>query len=204
MMRRSDNDYDHHILKAIASGQRITQRSLSKEMGVALGLTNLLIRRLVAKGYVRVAGMGSRHVLYLMTPAGLKALGHATRQSLENTVHLYTQTREQIRMSLSAVSERCEIDAIGQKRVVFYGAGDVAEIAYVSLQGTDLTLIGVIDDRRKGKFFGIPISAPEQLSANGAGLFPNAHVVVTSVRHSEIIRARLEALGVPHSRVSAL
>lgn len=203
-MPRLEDHHNHQILQAIASGERVTQRSLSTHLGVALGLTNLLVRRLVAKGYVKMAGMGTRHIRYLMTAAGWEALGHATRQSLENTVHLYTQTREQIRTSLSGVSERCETDAAGQKRVVFYGAGDVAEIAYVSLQSTDLTLVGVVDDHRTGRFFDVEICRPEQLSANALGGVPFAHVVVTSVRHAETIRARLDARAVPHSRVSCL
>lgn len=173
-------------------------------MGVALGLTNLLIRRLVAKGYVKVAGMGTRHVLYLMTPAGWEALGRATRASLENTIHLYTQTREQIRTTLSAVSERCAVDHTGQKRVVFYGAGDVAEIAYVSLQGTDLALVGVVDDNRRGRFFDLTIVGSEHLSADAFSGVSYSHVVVTSVRHSTAIQARLDARDVPRSRVSCL
>lgn len=204
LLRRSDNEYNRHILQAIASGERITQRSLSSDIGVALGLTNLLIRRLVAKGYVKVSGIGTRHIRYLMTASGWEALGHATRQSLENTVHLYTQTREQIRTSLSRVSELCQTDATGQKRVLFYGAGDVAEISYVSLQSTDLALVGVVDDRRTGRFFDVEIVSPDQLSANTLGSIPYAHVVVTSVRHAETIRARLDERRVPRSRVSCL
>src|SRR6185369_5962312 len=123
-MPSSETKYDRKVLQAIASGERVTQRSLSTELGVALGLTNLLIRRLVAKGYVKVAGIGTRHIRYLMTAAGWDALATATRQSLENTVHLYTETREQIRASLSAISARCEAGADGRKRIVFYGAGD--------------------------------------------------------------------------------
>jgi DNA-binding MarR family transcriptional regulator len=141
-MPRSEAEYDRKVLGAIASGQRVTQRGLSSELGVALGLTNLLVRRLVGKGYVKVSTMGTRHVRYLMTPAGWEALAHATRLSLENTLHLYTETREHIRSSLSAISERCNSNGSGQKRVVFYGAGDVAEIAYVSMQTTDLTMVG--------------------------------------------------------------
>jgi hypothetical protein len=201
---RSETEYDRKVLQAIASGQRVTQRSLSSDLGVALGLTNLLMRRLVARGYVKVAGMGTRHIRYLMTASGWEALAHATRQSLENTVHLYTQTREQIRSSLSAISERCDMDAAGQKRVVFYGAGDVAEIAYVSLQSTDLTLVGVVDDRRTGRFFDVAICPPEQLSADTIGGVPYAHVVVTSVRHADSIRARLDERAIPRSRVSCL
>jgi hypothetical protein len=194
--------HDHRLLHAIAFGQRVTQRSLARELGVALGLTNLLIRRLVAKGYVRMAGMGTRHVQYLMTAAGWRALGRATRQSLENTVHLYTQTREQIRTSLAGISERCVRHADGRKRVVFYGAGDVAEIAYVSVQRTDLTLVAVVDDTRTGRFFELQIERPERLAAAaGDGA---VHVIVTSVRHARAIRARLDALEVPRARVSSL
>src|SRR5204863_9462867 len=119
--------------------------------------------------------------------------------SLENTVHLYTQTREQIRSSLSRISSRCDADAAGQKRIVFYGAGDVAEIAYVSLQTTDLTLVGVIDDRRTGQFFQLPICPSEQLAAGTIGAVPYGHVVVTSLRHADKIRARIEGRGVPAS-----
>lgn len=203
-MPRSEPDYDRRVLEAIASGRRFTQRSLSTELGVALGLTNLLIRRLVAKGYVKVAGMGTRHIRYLMTAEGWDALATKTRDSLENTVQLYTQTREQIRGSLSAISDRCDTDASGQKRVVFYGAGDVAEIAYVSLQSTDLTLVGVVDDRRTGRFFEMEIRPPEQLGEQALGTVPYAHVVVTSLRHADTIRARIERRGVPTERVSCL
>jgi DNA-binding Lrp family transcriptional regulator len=201
-----EHEYDRQILQAIASGVRVTQRSLSGDLGVALGLTNLLIRRLVGKGYVRMAGMGTRHVRYLMTPAGWEALGRATRVSMANTVHLYTQTREQIRASLTQVSQRCEPDAKGEKRVVFYGAGDVAEIAYVSLQSTDLMLVGVVDDRRRGKFFDVVISEPERLSAEALDGIPYSHVIVASIRQNvtDAIQARINERGVPPTRVSCL
>ena len=200
----SRTSYNRMILRAIASGDRVTQRGLASELGVALGLANLLIRRLAAKGFVRVAGAGTRHVRYLMTACGWEELAKETRDSLENTVHLYTETREQIRSSLARIAGHCPPAADGRKPVVFYGAGDVAEIAYVSLQQTDLTLIGVVDDKKTGQFFGLPISNPASLSAGRIGVEPFGHVVVTSVRHTEKIRGRLEALGVPADRVSWL
>jgi hypothetical protein len=147
---RPERNHDLQVLQAIASGERVTQRSLSNDLGVALGLTNLLVRRLVGTGYVKVTGLGTRHIRYLMTAEGGDALARATRQSLEKTIHLYTQTREHIRHRLSVISGRCELDESRSKRVVFYGARDLAEIAYVSLQRTDLALVGVVDDARTG------------------------------------------------------
>ena len=203
-MPTSENEYNRQILQAIASGQRVTQRSLSGELGVALGLTNLLIRRLVAKGYVKMAGIGTRHVRYLMTPDVWVALSHATRLSLENTVHLYTQTREQIRATLSKVSACCEADVTGEKRVVFYGAGDVAEIAYVSLQSTDLTLVGVVDDSRRDRFFTMRISDPERLSVDTLDGVAYSHVIVATIKHTDAISARIAARGIPSHRVFCL
>lgn len=203
-MATPQDEYDRQILQAIASGGRVTQRSLSSDLGVALGLTNLLMRRLVGKGYVKMARLGTRHVGYLMTPAGWEALARVTRLSLENTVHLYTQTREQIRGTLSVVSAQCEADDAGRKRVVFYGAGDVAEIAYVSLQGTDLTLVGVVDDRRRGRFFDVTICGPECLSERGLDGISYSHVIVASIRHADAIRARINDRGVPPGRVFCL
>lgn len=199
-----DGQHDFQILQAIASGGRVTQRSLSSDLGVALGLTNLLVRRLVGKGYVKMSGIGTRHVRYLMTPEGWEALGRATRISLENTVHLYTQTREQIRASLTALSAQCDANASGQKRVVFYGAGDVAEIAYISLQRTDLTLAGVVDDHRRGRFFGMEIRSPECLSGDGLDGVAYARVIVASLRHTEAIQDRIRARGIPPGQVYCL
>jgi DNA-binding Lrp family transcriptional regulator len=199
-----DQEYNRQILQAIAAGGRITQRSLSNDLGAALGLTNLLVRRLVSKGYVRMTGIGTRHVRYLMTPTGWEALGSATRASIENTIHLYTETREQIRRSLGILSQRCAIHPTGEKRVVFFGAGDVAEIAYVSLQRTDLTLIGVVDDRRSGRFFEVAISSPEVLSVHGLNGVAYSHVIVATVRHTETIQARVTQRGIPPDRVFCL
>lgn len=203
-MPRLEAEHDRKVLQAIASGQRVTQRSLSSELGVALGLTNLLIRRLVGKGYVKVSKMGRRHVRYLMMPAGWEALAAATRQSLENTVHLYTETREHIRCSLSQISSRCRPNGDGQKRVVFYGAGDVAEIAYVSLQTTDLTLVGVVDDHRQGQFFNLTINAPDQLSAETLGTVSYDDLIVTSLRHADAIVAKLAERGLRADRTFTL
>ena len=200
-MASSQEKYDRQLLQAIASGERLTQRSLARQMGVAVGLTNLLIRRLVGKGYVRIANMGAKHVRYLMTPAGWEALASATRASLQNTVHLYTQTREHIRDSLETMSHQC-LD--GDKRIVFYGAGDVAEIAYVSLQNTDLALVGVVDDTRTGRFFNVEISSPELLTGETIAGVPYSHVVVTSLGAADAILQKLDLRNVQPEKVFCL
>jgi len=195
------DERNRRILSAIASGNRVTQRSLAAELGIALGLANLLLHRLVKKGHVRVRKIGTRHVRYFMTKAGRDALAAATHLSLANTVHLYTETREMIRESLDAVSSDLETAAEAPKRIVLYGAGDVAEIAYISLQATDLTLIGVVDDVKRTVFLGYPVHDPSELTTGTLGGVPFDGVVVASVQHADKILARLNDLQVPTARV---
>jgi len=123
---------------------------------------------------------------------------------MENTIRLYTETRDVIRSGLSHVSAQCPVDVHGRKPIVFYGLGDVAEIAYVSLQGTGLTLVAAVDDKRKGLFFGLPIQSSGRLSPASPDSLGPVHLVVTTLRHASTIESRLESLGVPRQRVSYL
>src|SRR5450759_1891723 len=52
--RRQGCPLSRRILDAVESDHGVLQRSLAKELGIALGLTNLLVRRLVRKGWVPV------------------------------------------------------------------------------------------------------------------------------------------------------
>lgn len=202
--------HDHHtlrLLSQIEAGLPVTQRSLSRDLGIALGLTNLLVRRVAKKGWVKVVNIRPNRVRYLITPAGIIEKTRITREYLDNTVKLYTETRERIRASLQAISDDWSTAdvaaAAGQaeKSVVFYGAGEVAEIGYVSLQGTDLNLAGVVDDRRRGMFFHLPIDAPTALRADTLNGRPFGRLVVMTFKQAPQIRGELDGLGFPPERV---
>lgn len=194
---------DERLLQVFATGEAVTQRSLSRELGMALGLTNLLIKRLVSKGYIQVSRLRPRHVRYLLTAEGQQALSVMSLISLENTVTLYTQTRDRIRVALERLVEEAQPDEQLPLPVVFYGLGDVAEIAYVSLQFSQLSLVGAVDDFKAGTFFGLPIQAPAAL-AEANGRLARSRVIVTTVRRSDEIRDRLRALDIAPSRVFVL
>lgn len=193
--------YIHKILTDIETGRPISQRTLSKEMGVAVGLVNLLFRRLATKGYIKVTTMPARRVRYFLTPSGLAEKARISRAYFENTIRLYTETRERIRGRLEEVSREwtcapADVRDTFEKSVVFYGAGEIAEIAFVSLQSTDLKLVGIVDDFVTKRFFGIPVSRPEGLTPSSLDGHPFGRVIVMSIRHAEVIQAKLVRLGV--------
>lgn len=195
------------ILHEIEAGKPVSQRALSRKLGIALGLTNLLVRRIVQKGWAKATHIKPNRVSYLITPAGIREKTRITRLYFENTIRLYSETRARIRESLDKLSAEWpaeELDGHGQKRVVFYGAGEVAEIGYISLQGTDLTLVGVVDDFAQRPFFGLPVHKPEDLAAKDIGGVPYSRIIIMSIRKAGEIRARLKTLGVSPERVVTL
>ena len=183
--------YMRGLLVEIEAGQAVSQRHLAHRLGIALGLTNLLVRRIVAKGWVKAVHVRPNRVRYLVTPAGIAAKARLTREYLEGTIQFYTEVRERVRERFSELS--AELDALAvTKRIVFYGAGEIAEIGYVSLQETDLHLVAVVDTARTKPFFGVPVHPPDRLQPDGLDGSAFDRLVVMSFDTRGIVEALAE------------
>src|SRR5207249_8160869 len=51
---KKSRERDFEILTAIGEGRPLSQRVLAQRLGVALGLTNLLLKRLARKGSIKI------------------------------------------------------------------------------------------------------------------------------------------------------
>lgn len=198
--------HEHHarrILDAFESDHGVSQRSLARELGIALGLTNLLVKRLVHKGWVRVIQIKPNRVRYLLTPAGIAEKTRMSRAYFDSSVQFYRQTRDRIQQQFAALSSNWPGDgATGlPKRIVFYGAGEVAEIGYICLVETDLQLVGVIDAARTKPFFGLSVCSPEHLDGLALNGQPFDRLVVMSFGNTDALRAEALARRVPLDRV---
>lgn len=58
------------LLTEIESDVKVTQRSLSKKLGIALGLTNAYLKRLINKGFVKIHRASANDIRYMLTPSG--------------------------------------------------------------------------------------------------------------------------------------
>ena len=143
----SHDQHTHRLLSEIEAGQDLSQRSLARNLGIALGLTNLLVRRLVRKGWVRMIHIKPNRVSYLLTPTGIVEKARMSRDSLQYSVRFYAEARERIRDRFAELSaEWPSNNGSSEKRIVFLRTGEVAEIGYVCLQETDLQLVAAIND----------------------------------------------------------
>lgn len=59
------------ILKSVDEENRITQRELAKRTGLSLGSVNVLLKRLIHKGLIKIEHINSKTIKYILTPKGL-------------------------------------------------------------------------------------------------------------------------------------
>jgi DNA-binding MarR family transcriptional regulator len=188
--------YEHRILDALDADETVSQRSLATSLGIALGLTNLLVRRVVRKGWVRVRRVRSNRVRYILTPAGIAEKSRLSRLYLRDAVSFYVMARDRVRESLARAGGP-------STRIVFLGTGEIAEIAYICLRETHLELVGVValpGDPEK-PFFGIPVHRPEDVRDGVLVSTSFDRLVVTSFDHHDLAQCQIETLGVSPQRV---
>ena len=94
------------LLEALAEEPEIRQIDLAAQLGVAVGTVNWLLKRLAAKGYVKVKRIGRWRWRYLLTPQGFAEKARLTQRYLQNSMRLYRQTRQEAQRLLSELRER--------------------------------------------------------------------------------------------------
>jgi hypothetical protein len=151
---------------------------------------------------VRIKHVSPRRSRYLITPAGMLAKARLTRRYFLSSVAFYRECREQMRERLAAaaavLAESGPETGLG---VVFYGRGEVAEVAYVCLHETPLTLVGVVDSAATKPFFHVRVLQPSDLLGSSLAGTPFGLVIVMPSQEESQIEASLAAQGVPPERV---
>src|SRR5262245_31106732 len=195
--------HERRALDTIETGKAISQRSLSRELGIALGLTNLLLRKMARKGWVRLVHVKSNRIMYFVTPAGIAEKTRMTQEYFSRNVSFYRETRDRIQQRFQELSQMWPTDSDQpvEKRIAFYGANEVAEIGFICLQETDLKLVGVVDSARRGPFFGVPVYPPSALRGRHLDGTPIDRVVVMSFEGQASLQQPLATLEIPENMI---
>ena len=189
---------DLEILTAIEEGRPLTQRVLAQRLGVALGLTNLYLKRLAKKGFIKITEFprkphARKRLRYIVTPKGLLEKSRLTYDYMSYSLGIYRRTRETLRDTLS------HLPGNGTKRVVLYGVGEAAELAYVTLKELGLEPIGVFAREAGGDFLGFPVRSVAEIvdeSLDG--------IIVATFDRPEPYVTDLTSLGIPRRKLLTL
>ena len=135
------SEYARDLLEAIEQNPDVTQSSLAARMGVAVGTVNWHLKRLIAKGYVKVKRAERKKLRYIITPEGIALRARLTVAYIERSMQLYRKVREDSRALLQQVREA------GFDEVAIEGHGDLAEVCRLTC--IEMNLL-VVDDASNG------------------------------------------------------
>ena len=144
------------VLSAIEEDDRATQRAISQELGIALGLANAYLKRCVKKGFVKVQHIPANRYAYYLTPQGFAEKSRLTADYLSMSFNFFRSSREQCAALFQSCEER------RWTRVALAGCGDLAEIfTLCRREGSDVEIVGIIDTSADGdapeRFAGLPV-----------------------------------------------
>jgi DNA-binding MarR family transcriptional regulator len=186
------------ILTAIEEGTPLTQRALAQRLGVALGLTNLYLKRLAGKGFIKVRDfrakpLARKRLRYMLTPKGVAEKARLTYEYMGHSLQLYRRTRDNLRGAMGQLAQN------GMKRIALCGTGEAAELAYLTLKEFGLEPVGIFAGGGGGHFLGFPVQPVSELP--GADV---DGVVVATFERPERQLAELARMGIPPQKFLTL
>ena len=179
----SDEMRDLRLLEELERNPIVSQRELSHKFGIALGVTNACLKRMARKGLIRIRDLNPRKIGYYLTPKGFIEKTRLTIHLISFRVQHYSELKKVIANRL------LEMQRDGKQRIVFYGVSDEMEVAYITLQGVNLKLVGIVEDDEKVSsriIFGYeiePVSRIQELKPDG--------ILITSLTENEQKKERL-------------
>ena len=194
---RSDitDDSSYRELRLLSEVQRTpeaSQRDLSRRMGIALGLTNLLLRSLAEKGYVQITHSGWKRWLYALTPAGFSRKVHLTLGYIRGFLDHYQSVRQRLRDELELLALHAE------SRIAIYKTGDFAELVYLGLKEIGVEEIDIFapEGSAEGKFLGMPVREATNMRSEDYDL-----VVVGLLEDTKSSYVELRDLGISPAKL---
>jgi DNA-binding MarR family transcriptional regulator len=169
------------ILDELSKNDSLTQRDLSSSLGIALGLVNSYIKNLIKKGFITVKAIPSKRYAYYLTPKGFTEKTRLTYDLLHDYTRIYREARVNLKTLFNTMQHE------GINKVIFAGADEIAEIAYITLQETTIELIAVVDGERSGEIFFNRTIQPLQAIDN----MNYDSIVVTSYLNRKVIYQEL-------------
>ncbi len=130
-----------------------SQRTLASRVGIALGLTNILIRKLAEKGYIRVSQAGWKRWVYTLTPSGISHKARLTVSYIQRFLGQFQEVRQMLRDELETMNLNAE------SRIAVCGAKSSAELVYLALRELEVEEIDFYaqDPDPAERFVGMPL-----------------------------------------------
>lgn len=170
-----------------------TQRTLASKLGVALGLTNLYLKRLARKGYIKIMTIPRNRIRYLLTSQGFAEKSRLTYQYMQYSLSYYRDMRGRLNDMLST------LEWTHGQRVAICGTGELAELAYLALREMNVNCVGFVDGNTRESFLSCPVSSPDGIAG-----WQLDRVLIADFDHAETYEEQLVQSGIPREKLLKL
>ena len=121
------NEREFELINIIGAQLGANQRDLSKQLAISLGMTNLLVRRLIAKGYIRIRQLNQKKTQYILTPKGFTEKYQKSVHYTLKTIRSIGLIREQLNVIIKRLYDQ------GHRNFFILGNSDLTELVEMSL-----------------------------------------------------------------------
>jgi DNA-binding MarR family transcriptional regulator len=183
---------EYMILDMIEKNSRVTQREISKEIGIALSMVNDHLDEYEKNKLIKRVKHSTKHVEYLITKKGSERRKLLNIWYLQSSYKIYSSAKDNIESFLT------QIIAKGFRRILLYGAGEVAEIMLQVLNSDktlQLEVLSIIDDDANKT--GQVLLNRTIISKNEISNYDHDGILVASYKHHEAINEGLQQIGYP-------
>ena len=171
------------LLNAVGENSAVTQRSIARELDIALGLANAYLKRCVRKGLIKVNQVPRNRYAYYLTPRGFAEKSRLTSTYLSMSFNFFRVARRQCSDVFAICREK------GWERVALAGCSDVAEIATLCAREHNIKIVGIVDggplsdnETERREYVGLPVAT----SLTGLGNKAKAVLVTDTDKPQEI------------------
>ena len=181
------------VLEEINQNPELTQRQLSRRIGVALGVGNLLLKNLAKKGYIKVTHLSWKRWIYVITPKGMTRKVNLTLSYIESFLGHYRRVRKILKENLNSLTLNKE------SKVAIVGTGELAELAYLALLDIGVDEIDMFgNEGDKHIFLGMDVISVQNIKVEDY-----SKIVVTS-EDIDVINESLKEKSVESSQIVGL
>lgn len=183
------------ILTMIENNEDISQRIISKRLNISLAMVNAYLIDCEKNKYIKVLNRSGKSK-YMITKLGLDRIKVLNIGLLKSTLDIYNFAKDECLKFLNNILEK------GFKNILFYGAGEVAEILLYVLSNSnyDVNVLGIIDDdvnKQGSVFVNIPV-----ISLDDINRYNNIDgILVSSYTNQEIINNKLYSIGYDKKKI---
>jgi DNA-binding MarR family transcriptional regulator len=140
------------ILAVVDRDSNVSQRTISREVGVALGLANAYLKRCVRKGWIKVQQIPPHRYSYYLTSKGFSEKARLTGEYLSSSFTFFRRARTQMSELMADCAKR------NRRRIALAGISELAEVGILSAADHSVTLVGIIDAHASvDNFRGLPV-----------------------------------------------